>query len=140
MRCIYLLLLMFFGGSVFLGCAGSNNEGEAPAVDFGAQEKVYVEAAEPDPAASSGDKVVLKVTGNLPSPAYTFNRFDIRVKDDVIVITPLADYDSTKMAAQVLVPFEEVCTVENLQPGRYKVEIHGRGNAVVRTETIDVKK
>lgn len=140
MKYIQLFLSVFLGGSMVLSCAGSGSEGEAPAENYGALRKVYVEAAAPEQVHVTDGKLAVKITGNLPSPAYQFSRFDVQVKGNVITVTPLAEYDSTKMAAQVLVPFEQVCTVESLQPGNYIIEIHGRGEKTVRTETVDVER
>lgn len=93
-------------------------------------QKIYVSQAEPEEEALKSGKVQIRIRGNLPSPAYKFERFDVQVRGHVIEITPLASYDRNKMAAQVLVPFEEVCTVDNVKAGVYDVKVHGRNNVV----------
>ncbi len=83
--------------------------------------------------------IEVRISGNLPSPAYTFDRFDVSVQGKKLVITPLATYDAERMAAQVLVPFERVCKLPPLESGAYEIEVHGRGDAVVRGESIEVE-
>jgi hypothetical protein len=102
-------------------------------------QKVYVDAVDPH-VETSADEVKVKVAGNLPNPSYNFERFDIAVKDDVIEITPLATQNAEKVVIQVLVPFERVCEVKNLKPGKYRIKVVGRGDEVVSKQQVEIAK
>ncbi len=93
-------------------------------------QKIYVGNVSSEGIVQEPGKLIMKISGNLPSPAYQFERFSVHVKGKVVEITPLATYDRTKMAAQVLVPFQEICKVENLRPGKYDIKILGRSKTV----------
>ncbi|MFQ5648869.1 MAG: hypothetical protein ACE5IY_02920 [bacterium] len=130
---------------MFASCAKYNGRSEVPEPrssrqEGGALHKIYVDEVKSQSSISKVEKLEVKILGNLPSPAYEFNRFEVNVQGSVIEITPLADYSSGKMVAQVLVPFEEVCNVENLTPGTYEVKVFGRGDAVVTGQRIKVQK
>ena len=119
-------------------CTTSQNSG---AVQYSDRlEKVYVDKVDSDQSISEAEKLQVHISGNLPSPAYTFERFDVKLKGKAIEITPLAKFDATKMVVQVLVPFQEVCSVKNLKPGTYSIQVRGRGDTVVKAESIQVKK
>ncbi len=134
---ILKLSIILFLGVAFINCAHKNG---APMERTTNLQKVYVEAVEPQPVIATGDHLNVKVQGNLPNPAYTFDRFDVVVKNGVIEITPLAKHDTDKIVMQVLVPFEQVCEVKNLKPGKYEIKVIGRSEAVVSKERIEVKK
>ncbi|MCH8954075.1 hypothetical protein IIA28_01965 [candidate division KSB1 bacterium] len=121
-----------------LNCTTSKNG--VPMQDSERLEKIYVDKVDSGPSISEAEKLQVSVSGNLPSPAYTFERFDVKVKGKVVEIIPLAKFDADKMVVQVLVPFQEVCSVENLKPGTYNIQVHGRGDTVVKAESIHVKK
>ena len=128
------LVLLF----AMLNCTTSKNG--VPMQDSERLEKIYVDKVDSGPNISEAEKLQVNVSGNLPSPAYTFERFDVKVKGKVVEIIPLAKFDADKMVVQVLVPFQEVCSVENLKPGTYNIQVHGRGDTVVKAESIHVKK
>ncbi len=121
-----------------LNCTTSKNG--VPVKDSDTLEKIYIDKVDSDQSISEAEKLQVRVSGNLPSPAYTFERFDVKVKGKVVEIIPLAKFDADKMVVQVLVPFQEVCLVENLKPGTYNIQVHGRGDTVVKAESIHVKK
>ncbi len=121
-----------------LNCTTSKNG--VPVKDSNRLEKIYVDKVDSDQSISGAEKLQVNISGNLPSPAYTFERFDVKLKGKAIEIIPLAKFDAAKMVVQVLVPFQEVCTVENLKPGTYNIQVHGRGDTVVKAESIQVKK
>jgi len=123
---------------VMLNCTTSKNG--VPMQDSDNLEKIYVDKVDFDQSISEAKKLHVNVSGNLPSPAYTFERFDVKVKGKVVEIIPLAKFDADKMVIQVLVPFQEVCSVENLKPGTYDIQVHGRGDTVVKAESIQFKK
>jgi len=100
----------------------------------------YIDDATCGETISSGERLEVTVKGNLPSPAYSFEGFDVKVKGDVIEISPLANYEPDKLVAQVLVPFEEVCRVENLKPGTYDLKINSRGGPILKKEHVRVTK
>jgi hypothetical protein len=130
---IFLVILL-----AMLNCTTSKNG--VPVKDSDTLEKIYIDKVDSDQSISEAEKLQVKVSGNLPSPAYTFERFDVKVKGKVVEIIPLAKFDADKMVVQVLVPFQEVCLVENLKPGTYNIQVHGRGDTVVKAESIHVKK
>jgi hypothetical protein len=70
---------------------------------------------------------VLNVSGNLPSPAYKLERVEVKIRGDIVELTPLASYDRSKMAAQVLVPFNESVKVKLPRAGEYTIRVVGRG-------------
>ena len=121
-----------------LNCTSSKNG--VPVKDSDTLEKIYIDKVDSDQSISETEKLQVKVSGNFPSPAYTFERFDVKVKGKVVEIIPLAKFDADKMVVQVLVPFQEVCSVENLKAGTYNIQVHGRGDTVVKAESIHVKK
>lgn len=125
---------------IALSCSTYNGNGETSKKDTGMLQRIYVEKIEPAESTATTEKLKVRISGNFPSPAYTFERFDVDIKGNIIEITPLAVFDSTKMVAQVLVPFDEVCNVENLKPGAYEIKVYGRGESAVKTGTIQVKK
>lgn len=122
---------------ILIGCGTSKNG--APAMEDKTQQ-IYVDDATCGQTISAGDDLEVTVSGNLPSPAYTFDRFDVKVKDGVIEITPVADYHPDKLVAQVLVPFEEVCRVENLKPGTYDLKINSRAGPLLKKGHVRVQK
>ena len=119
-------------------CTTSKNGGVVQNSD--GLEMVYVDKVDSDQSISEAEKLQVNISGNLPSPAYTFERFAVKLKGKAIEIIPLAKFDATKMVVQVLVPFQEVCSVENLKPGTYNILVRGRGDTVVKAKSIQVKK
>lgn len=122
--------------SIPLGCSSHKNNG--PAQRETMRHKIYVESIVSKEIVSDLDEVEVKVKGNLPSPAYTFERFKVNVQGKIIEITPLVQYDASKMAAQVLVPFEEVCRIGKLEPGKYEIQIVGEGEHLKKV--LEVRK
>lgn len=100
-------------------------------------QKVYVEDVEAVDSPPNDGVLEVEVKGNLPSAAYSFEEFDVDVEGDVIQIVPLAAYDSTVVGAEVLVPFQQVCRVKNLQAGLYQVRVIGRGGTVMESARVN---
>jgi len=119
-------------------CTTSKND--VPMQDSERLEKIYVDKVDSEPSISETEKLQVNVSGNLPSPAYTFERFDVKVKGKVVEIIPLAKFDADKMVIQVLVPFHEVCSVGNLKSGTYNIQVYGRGDLVIKAGSIQVTK
>ncbi|MFQ6114138.1 MAG: hypothetical protein ACE5NG_08615 [bacterium] len=132
---IQILILTVF--TIFLGCTASKNQ--AP-MEKNMLRKIYVETVESKNLITEAEELEVTVRGNLPSPAYTFDHFDVQVKGNVIEITPLAKHDPNKIVAQVLVPFEEVCRVKNLKPGNYQVKVNSRVETVKVEKLVRVKE
>ncbi len=128
----------------FSSCSNYNGQAKSPGEQFaGTEDKsrmIYINAVESESGAKAGHDFQVKISGNLPSPAYSFERFEVVVTGKTIFITPLASFDSNIMAAQMLVPFERVCKVPALKPGTYAVEVHGRGDTVVKGRQLTVEK
>jgi len=132
--CLWIIALLF-------GCANQDSQPRnVPEKEMRSLQKIYIDEVQPQHAVRTEETLQLTISGNLPSPAYEFERFDVKVSGDTIEITPLANYDSDKMVAQVLVPFEKVCDVTDLAPGAYKIKVHGRGDTVVSATSVEVKK
>lgn len=132
---LFLAVTIILGVS---GCGASKNEAPKMKNDKGSQ--VYVEDVTCGETITAGQELAVTVSGNLPSPAYSFEGFEVKVKKDVIEITPVANYDPGKMVAQVLVPFEEVCKVGNLKPGTYSLQVNSRTEPLIKKEHVKVKK
>lgn len=120
------------------GCGASKSE--APKMKSDAASQVYIENVACGETITAGQELAVTVSGSLPSPAYSFERFEVKVKKDVIEITPIANYSPDKLVAQVLVPFEEVCKVQNLKPGTYSLQVNSRTEPLIKKEHIKVKK
>lgn len=143
----YRILLLFLLASLSVygfeeGCR-ANHKDETPSTRTSKKamlQQVYVEDIEVQTGTlEAGDTLRVVVRGSLPSPAYTFEQFDVHVKEDTITVTPLARHDPDKLVTQVLVPFEEVCSVPDLKSGSYAVVAAGRTSQVSADEKIQVK-
>ncbi len=121
---------------VLLAACGSSKS-SAP-TSRGEVSHLYVEQVESARQVRTDQGLEIKIKGNLPSPAYEFERYAVEVKGHVIEITPIVKYDSTKLAAQVLVPFERSCQVGKLPPGEYEVRVLGKKGVV--TEKVKVER
>lgn len=78
----------------------------------------------------NNDHVELIVTGKFPNPCYTRNRYDLKVKDNIINIdiTSLSMDDPAYTKCEPLkIPFTEVINVGNLQGGEYQVVVNAGG-------------
>jgi hypothetical protein len=89
-------------------------------------QRIYVEQAETVAVAAAGEETVLNVSGNLPSPAYKLERVEVKIKGNVVELTPLASQERGKMVAQVLVPFTESVKVKLPKAGEYIIRVVGR--------------
>jgi len=119
---------------LFIGCTAHKNSTPTERKDM--LQTIYVDTVAPETNVVKGGDLKVKIEGNLPNPAYTFDRFDVEVKGDVIEITPLAKHESGKIVTQALVPFEHVCEVKNLKPGTYEIKVVSRGEPVVSKEKV----
>ncbi len=118
----------------------STHKNSAPSEGKTKLQKIYVDSFDSETVVSKSDQLEVKVRGNLPSPAYTFERFDVQVKGKVIEIAPLAKFDADKIAMQVLIPFEKTCLVKNLKPGTYEIKVIGRGESILSRKNIQVRE
>jgi hypothetical protein len=88
----------------------------------------------------NNDHVELVVTGKFPNPCYTRNKYDVKVKNDIIKIdiTSLSMDDPAYTKCEPLkIPFTEVVDVGSLQGGDYKVIIN-EGGKYEQKETITI--
>ena len=133
MKLFILAVMLSFNLQNIPGCGTGKGEmvpreESAPAPPAqGDLQKIYVQEAETTTLSAAGEETILSVSGNLPSPAYKFERVDVQIKGNVVELTPLASYQSGKMAAQVLVPFSETVKVKLPKAGEYTVRVIGRG-------------
>lgn len=100
-----------------------------------ATEKVYISSAAILPGVTANNEIQVKIKGNLPSPAYKIQKYDISVKGPKIEITPLAHFDKNIVAIQMLVAFEDTVTVRLKTLGTHFLRVNGRSNTVT-TETV----
>ncbi|NIS26871.1 hypothetical protein GWN90_23265 [candidate division KSB1 bacterium] len=133
-----MLLIIVLGAMLQTGCTSHKNG--APKERKAVQHKIYFESIESEKTVSEQETVEVTVKGNLPSPAYSLEGFDVNVKNELIEITPIVKHDSSKMVAQVLVPFEEVCRVGKLEPGNYQIQIMGPQEEVEVQKSLKVSK
>lgn len=78
----------------------------------------------------NNDHVELIVTGKFPNPCYTRNKYDVKVKKDIINIdvTSLSMDDPAYTKCEPLkIPFTEVVNIGTLQGGDYKVIVNEGG-------------
>jgi hypothetical protein len=122
---------------VLLACGSPGNRQSAPDNPADHLQSIYVDESEIDRQGTAESRTLrILVKGSLPSPAYEFRKFDITVNKDTVIVTPLAKSDNKRMAAQVLIPFSEVCLVSGLDPGTYHVKVAGRGQSVYLGTTL----
>ncbi len=131
--CCALLLLV--------ACANHENvETRQPAEGKADLEKIYpVSITQPEPVLQ-GKELKLRIQGHLPSPAYKFREFRVAISRNLIEITPLASYDKKKTVVQMLVPFDEVCSIKGVDPGHYEVKVLGRSPDAAVVTNITVQK
>jgi hypothetical protein len=133
MRIVVFLFIGFF----VLACSNEKIR-EAPAPENEQMreniEKVYVSSAEILPGITAGNEVSVRITGNLPNPAYKIDSYDIKVQGNNIEITPLAYHDKSVVAIQMLVHFEDTVKVKLQELGTHTMKINGR----TKTMTKDV--
>ena len=131
---VVYILLALLPTTFFLTQCKSHQEGTVKE-DKTMLRKIYVDKAEVLDSAEKDDVLKVRVIGNLPSPAYSFATFDVKIDGNVIEITPLAKKITNDMVAQVLVPFDEICRVDNLKKGSYQLKIHCHGDRVLEYTT-----
>lgn len=136
---IKTLTFLIWVAPVFFQFACSAGKRETPKEVTDLQ-RIYVEEVAAKESIAKTEVLAVTVKGNLPSPAYTFEHFDIKVRGNVIEITPLAKHETNKLVAQVLVPFEQVCRVGNLKPGKYEIKVKGRTRTIEPEQTVEVRE
>gem|GEM_PF-2249371 len=138
--------IVLFGLSCLLsmpllyGCAGQESGPPEPKEANASLKMVYVNSVEAAESPLRAKKVLLRIQGNLPSPAYEFQEFKVQLSGRSIDITPLAHYVEKKAVIQMLVPFDQVCTIDDMKPGNYEVKVHGKGGQGTLTTSIVVVK
>jgi hypothetical protein len=78
----------------------------------------------------SNDHVEIIVTGKFPNPCYVRNKYEVKVKDDVINIdvNSLSMDDPAYTKCEPLkIPFTEVINIGSLQGGDYKIIVNEGG-------------
>lgn len=119
------LFFRLFIVSVFAAGCISNGKNGKGGQDDAMLHKVQIEDVNVTPEING---VEVEVAGKLPSPAYSFEHFDVMTDGNVIVVTPLAKRDPDIIAAQQLIAFEQTLNVDSLQPGTYEIRVVGKGN------------
>lgn len=138
---MWKILLSYVVLALGLGCAPTVDVVE----DSNVEDALHRVEVEDVNVTNNDEAVVVEVTGNLPSSAYSFDRFDINVdmENNSIEITPLAKSNGdgpvaqTPPSTQALVAFEEVCRIESLKPGIYELRVIGLNNSG-QTVTVEV--
>jgi len=88
----------------------------------------------------NNDHVEVIVTGKFPNPCYTRNKYDVKIKNDVINIdvTSLSMDDPAYTKFEPLkIPFTEVVNVGNLQGGDYKIIVN-KGGEYEKEDSISI--
>lgn len=78
----------------------------------------------------NNDFVEIVVTGAFPNPCYVRNKYDVKVKEDLIKIdvTSLSMDDPAYTKCEPLkIPFSEVVNLGSLQGGKYKIIVNEGG-------------
>lgn len=89
-------------------------------------QKVYLDEMPRLFTTAAGRKLVIPVTGNLPSPAYQLDTLRVDRRDDVVEITPLARYNDSLIVTQVLIPFSRTVAIGPFEPGEYHLRFNSR--------------
>ena len=98
-------------------------------------EPVYVDEISLPATAAAGQPVPFTVKANFPSPAYTFEKWEIRPDGARIVVRPVGSKVGTPVAA-VIVPVSLDGSIPGLSPGDYTVRFEAIGEPVERQLTI----
>lgn len=77
--------------------------------------------------ASANEAVPFIASGTMPDPSFTFESWDVRVKDRDIVVRPLGSRSGQPVAA-VVVPVQFAGEIPGLSPGEYNVHFVGLGS------------
>ena len=94
--------------------------------------KVDVDSVTVEKLNTDRREVTLTIHGTFPTPAYTFDHFDIKVKKNSITITPWSLYDRKKIVIQMIVRFTEQCVVKGLDSGHYELKVVGRSKTLMQ--------
>jgi hypothetical protein len=127
-----LLRLLLIGG-MLLSCTSARKDQPAGApppkaiaeMKKGLQ-KVYIDDMPRLFTTVTGHKLTIPITGNLPNPAYRLDSLKVEIKDRLIEITPLANYNDSVMVIQVLVPYSQTAEIGPLEAGEYQLRFNGR--------------
>lgn len=95
-------------------------------------EKVYVSTAEILPGITADNEARVRITGNLPNPAYKIDSYDIKVQGKNIEITPLAYHDKNVVAIQMLVHFEDTVKVKLQEFGTHTLKVNSRTETMTK--------
>jgi hypothetical protein len=89
------------------------------------------------------EAVEILLLGQLPSPAYTIERVDVKRHGKVIEITPWMRYDPNKIVIMMTIPYTRRVSVENLDEKTYTIrvedakQIRSREVTVIRERVIE---
>lgn len=67
--------------------------------------------------------VEVLLSGQLPSPAYTIERVDVKRRGKVIEITPWMRYDPNKIVIMMTIPYTRRVSVEGLDEKTYTIRV-----------------
>lgn len=98
-------------------------------------EPVFVEEISLPATAAAGQPVPFTVKANFPSPAYTFEKWEIRPDGARIVVRPVGSKVGTPVAA-VIVPVSLEGSIPGLSPGEYVVRFEAIGEPVEKNLTV----
>lgn len=75
-------------------------------------------------ADSKKEKAVdVLLSGQLPSPAYTIERVDVKRRGQVIEITPWMRYDPNKIVIMMTIPYTHRVSVDGLNEKSYTIRV-----------------
>jgi hypothetical protein len=67
--------------------------------------------------------VEILLSGQLPSPAYTIERVDVKRNGKVVEITPWMRYDPNKIVIMMTIPYTHRVSVEGLDEKTYTIRV-----------------
>lgn len=96
--------------------------------DPGDRQPVYVDEVHAPASAHAGATVEVKVTGNLPTPAWELEHVDVKKHGHTVTITLWGRRTTDNPGVQVLKPFTKTVPVSGLSPGTWTIEVIGHAD------------
>lgn len=116
---------------VALGWGFSPKEAQA---DPGDRQPVYVDDVQAPASVHAGATVEVKVSGNLPTPAWELEHVDVKKSGHTVTITLWGRRTGNNPGIQVLQPFTKTVPVSGLAPGTWTIEVIGHADTGDRVQ------
>lgn len=92
----------------------------------------YLDSIELPETVAAGQPVPFTVHVNMPSPAYRFDRWEIRVEGSTVIVRPIGTRSADPVAA-VVVPAQFTGELPGMEPGERVIRFEAIGEPVERT-------